>query len=259
MNLEEAVAAVECCPTHEALTDTLQRVVTAYGFASYCFIDVGKAHVDLPYYVGTTGPAWEREYQINGFVHVDECIRMARRTNKPFSWSNVPMPARLGRKKPGAIKTMEAAADHGFREGLVIPFHFVDEMGRMHSSVCTLMWKDRADDFFAVKSLAYQELHLILIYWMQRSIELREASHRGHGAFDIARARADALTFNLTDRERDVLAWAARGKTMDETAEILVISADTVETHIRNAVDKLGAGNKTHAAIKALYLGLIDY
>jgi LuxR family quorum sensing-dependent transcriptional regulator len=66
------------------------------------------------------------------------------------------------------------------------------------------------------------------------------------------------LKASLTDRERDVLSWGARGKTVSETAEILRLSADTVETHMRHATHKLGANNKTHAVAKAIHFGLID-
>jgi DNA-binding CsgD family transcriptional regulator len=61
----------------------------------------------------------------------------------------------------------------------------------------------------------------------------------------------------LTDRERDVLSWAGRGKSVLDTAEILKLSEDTVKSHIRNALKKLDATNKTHAVTKAIYLNLI--
>ncbi len=259
MDIEEAIAAIEGCGTHQALEAALQDIIGTYGFASYCFLDIGHAHVDVPFYVGTTGPAWENEYASNGFVHVDECIRVARRTNRPFSWTNVPLPERTGKRKPGALQVMEAATDHGFEEGLDIPFHYVDPLGRMHSSNCVLMWREKPHDFYAVRSFAGPALHLILIYWMQRSIELREGARRGGGVFEMAQARAQMHQVHLTDKEREVIAWAARGKTAEDSAEIMSISTETVRWYTKNAIDKLGAGNKTHAVAKAIHLGLIDF
>ncbi len=55
-----------------------------------------------------------------------------------------------------------------------------------------------------------------------------------------------------------MLSWAARGKTAHDTSDILSLSEDTVKTHIRNALHKLDATNKTHGVTKAIYLGLID-
>ena len=67
----------------------------------------------------------------------------------------------------------------------------------------------------------------------------------------------DLMGEELTDRERDVLSWAGRGKSVLDTADILELSEDTVKTHVRNALKKLNANNKTHAVTKAIYLGLI--
>lgn len=259
MGIEEAIAAIESCETYKALEATLQDIIGSYGFASYCFLDIGRAHLDVPFYVGTTGAAWENEYQSNGFVHVDECISMARRTNRPFSWTNVALPKRTGKRKPGALKVMEAATDHGFAEGLDIPFHYVDSLGRMHSSNCVLMWQDKPRDFYAVRSMAELVLHLILIYWMQRSIELREREQRVHRLPGAAAADGNGQPIRLTDKEREVIAWAARGKTAEDSAAIMSISTETVRWYTRNAIEKLGAGNKTHAVAKAIQLGLIDF
>jgi DNA-binding CsgD family transcriptional regulator len=54
------------------------------------------------------------------------------------------------------------------------------------------------------------------------------------------------------------MAWAARGKTIEVTAEILGISAETVETHIKNALRKLNVANKTQGAAKCVALGMVD-
>ncbi len=258
MKIEESVCAIEKCGRQTELNDTLQLIVENYGFASYCFLDTGNPHIDIPYYTGTTGEAWEREYQANGFVHVDACIQQARRTNRPFSWGDVQFPRRQRGYKPGAIKTMEASTDHGFKQGLVIPFHFVDDLGRVHSSVCTLFWKDNVTDFRKITSLAGQEIHLLLIYWMQQSIDARKIESSGERAPLVDRIGGGQEGIWLTDRERDVLAWAARGKTAAETADILTISSETVVSHIKNATTKLKAGNKTHAVAKSVVLGLID-
>jgi DNA-binding CsgD family transcriptional regulator len=63
---------------------------------------------------------------------------------------------------------------------------------------------------------------------------------------------------NLTDREREVLVWACRGKTRTETAELLNIGERTVEFHFENAMKKLGVFNKFHAIAVAIHLGLIS-
>jgi LuxR family maltose regulon positive regulatory protein len=54
-----------------------------------------------------------------------------------------------------------------------------------------------------------------------------------------------------------VLALAADGLTNDRAAAALGISAETVQSHVRNAMTKLGAGSRTQAVATALRLTLI--
>ena len=61
----------------------------------------------------------------------------------------------------------------------------------------------------------------------------------------------------ITSREVECLIWVSLGKTAWETANIMGRSARTVEFHLNNAVKKLGASNKVHAAAKAIRLGLL--
>jgi LuxR family quorum sensing-dependent transcriptional regulator len=61
----------------------------------------------------------------------------------------------------------------------------------------------------------------------------------------------------LTPREREILRWAADGKTAWETSVILDLSERTVKFHLIEASRKLNAVNRTSAVAKALARGLI--
>jgi DNA-binding CsgD family transcriptional regulator len=56
----------------------------------------------------------------------------------------------------------------------------------------------------------------------------------------------------LTERERDVLRLVAQGEPTRRIAGLLGISRETVETHIRSGMRKLGARTRTEAAALAL-------
>jgi DNA-binding NarL/FixJ family response regulator len=60
----------------------------------------------------------------------------------------------------------------------------------------------------------------------------------------------------LTEREREVLAYIARGETNAEIAEGLSISLKTVRNHVSNIFTKLQVVNRAQAAIKARDAGL---
>jgi DNA-binding NarL/FixJ family response regulator len=65
-------------------------------------------------------------------------------------------------------------------------------------------------------------------------------------------AEADALS----DREREVLALLAQGKSNKDIAEQLFITEGTVKNHVSNILSKLQAENRTHAAEIARRRGL---
>ena len=59
----------------------------------------------------------------------------------------------------------------------------------------------------------------------------------------------------LSSRERDILRLAADGRTNDEIAASLTLSARTVERHLSNVYAKLGlSGRAARAAAVAAYL-----
>jgi DNA-binding NarL/FixJ family response regulator len=62
----------------------------------------------------------------------------------------------------------------------------------------------------------------------------------------------------LTQRERDVLRLLADGLSNEEIGKRLFISAETVRTHLRKAMDKLGAETRTQAVALALREHLIS-
>lgn len=255
MSFASAVARLESAETIEGLQQTMQGIVTDHGFASWCFIDAGRAYQDVPLYFGTSGDTWHDEYRSNGYVHVDPYIAKARRTNTPFDWGSIP-PAekRRGPKSPVA-RLMETAYDFGFKEGLIFPYHFRDDLGRMHSTVCVFYWRDLVDQFRHVVLERRLELHISAIYFMQRAMQI--AAYEARDRVKIW-TPADEARGMLTERERDVMAWAARGKTSNETSDILKIAENTVVKHISNALVKLGASNRTHGVAKCITLGLID-
>jgi DNA-binding CsgD family transcriptional regulator len=82
---------------------------------------------------------------------------------------------------------------------------------------------------------------------------------RRKGAWEVVEpAPATARDHSLTPREREVLSWAAQGKSASQIGEILRITKRTADEHARRAVRKLGAANRTHAVAIALRERLID-
>ena len=63
-------------------------------------------------------------------------------------------------------------------------------------------------------------------------------------------------TNTANEREREVAALMAQGQTNGEIAQALVVTKRTVETHIRNILDKLGFSSRTQVIVWAIERGL---
>ena len=61
----------------------------------------------------------------------------------------------------------------------------------------------------------------------------------------------------LTDRERDVLAHVARGRTNAEVADALVISVETVKSHLSSLLAKSGSRHRTELVVRSYEAGVL--
>ncbi len=73
---------------------------------------------------------------------------------------------------------------------------------------------------------------------------------------EVLRARTEQALAELTPRQREVTWLAARGHTNRQIAGALVISEETVKTHVHNALAKLGLRKKSDLRLLLLDLGL---
>ncbi len=68
----------------------------------------------------------------------------------------------------------------------------------------------------------------------------------------------EAAFAELTGRERDVLRLIVEGLANKEIAGRLGIGEKTVKTHVSRVLDKLGAADRTQAAVLAIRTGLVE-
>jgi len=71
--------------------------------------------------------------------------------------------------------------------------------------------------------------------------------------------RATQKASSLSGREREIIGLLAKGMTGEQVADELVLSTETIKTHIRNAMTKLEARNRVHAIAIALRDGVITF
>jgi DNA-binding CsgD family transcriptional regulator len=99
----------------------------------------------------------------------------------------------------------------------------------------------------AAELLAEQAGLVVLLGRARRGLRLHGVRRHARDAGHLHEQAAE-----LTGRERDVLRLVARGEPTRRIAGQLGISGETVETHIRSGMRKLGARTRTEAAALAL-------
>ena len=66
-------------------------------------------------------------------------------------------------------------------------------------------------------------------------------------------------TSRLSPREKEILSWAAKGKSNGVIADILGITESTVITYLERAFQKLGVDNRVSATLRASSLGELSF
>jgi DNA-binding NarL/FixJ family response regulator len=69
--------------------------------------------------------------------------------------------------------------------------------------------------------------------------------------------RPQPLVVPLSDRELDVVRLLSQGRSNREIAAVLFLAEGTVKNHVTNVLGKLGARDRTQAALRARALGLL--
>ena len=110
-----------------------------------------------------------------------------------------------------------------------------------------LLKRAAADDYVNAIRAVHDSESLLFPSAIRRLAIRRRAGSGGH---QLAAA-------NLTERESEVLRLIARGLSNAEIAAELVVGAETVKTHVRNVLAKLGARDRVQAVIAAYESGFI--
>ena len=176
---------------------------------------------------------WMKHYFEKRYDRIDPVITYCQNKMDTFTWSEIP--ERLD------MTTLQCRClNMGIEAGL-------------YNGVCTPLWgpnrfagiglasKEKRDSFDGNLDLitAYCNHFYIAFQRINRKKEIAE-----HNIF-------------LTKREAEILTWIAVGKSDNDVADILNISDETVDTHVRRMFLKLNAPNRIVAACKALCYGLI--
>lgn len=174
---------------------------------------------------------WEQQYRLRLHL-IDPLPDLAVQRLEPVVWPDDLVGLKLDRKHR---RFMEMAAQHGIGRGIGVACFGPD--GRSGFLGCVLD---------ADAPVPGQEMR-------------QQVQAIGQTAFltycRIVKRVQEAPP--LSNRELEVLHWIGRGKSNSVIADILGISASSVDVYVRRIFAKLGVTDRTTASIRAFALGLL--
>jgi DNA-binding CsgD family transcriptional regulator len=170
---------------------------------------------------------WLSRYAEQHYVESDPVASHCYTSLLPCVWHQLPT-----MEEPTAQQVMGEAKEFGLRNGISQGIR--DAEGR--NIVVSLAGKAKPSPEVVKQGAMVLQVLLPYLYETIRRI----------GGADVS------LPCTLTRRERECLLWSAEGKTAHEIALILSISEATVTFHLKNAIQKLGAVNKSQAVARAV-------
>ncbi|MBP0624086.1 autoinducer binding domain-containing protein [Cupriavidus sp. LEh25] len=176
--------------------------------------------------------AWQARYQEANYLAIDPTVAHGRHTTVPLVWDDCVF--------ADTRALWEEAQKAGLRVGWCQSCFGADGVG----SMLTLA---RSGQPISASELESNERKMRTLVSVSHVIFSR-----------MLGANASAVQAEkLTRRETEVLRWTADGLTSGDIAGILHLSVDTVNFHMKNAVRKLNAPNKTGAVVRAAMMGLL--
>ena len=175
---------------------------------------------------------WQTRYREQRFWEVDPTVHHGAQSLLPLVWSDEVFAS--------TPEFWEEARSFGLEVGWA-------QSSRDASGIAGLLSLSRSGEPLTDQELSTKELTMT---W------LAQVAHLGMAQCLMTKMLPENEV-QLTERELATLRWTGDGKTSEEISDIMGISVSTVNFHIRNAVDKLGAANKLAATVKAAMLGLL--
>jgi DNA-binding CsgD family transcriptional regulator len=219
------------------------NVLRSLGYDRFCYSLI-TAHpslgLDAGHGIAKNYPdEWMAYYQANHYEKKDPVPRHCFATSRPFTWEQLIQTREL---KPEQKKIMNEAKEALLLDGIAIPIcGHKGELAGVGMASSSGGIRPDMNLLSKIRALAYQ-FHLVYT-------ELGKKDCPGQ----------DDITpnVNLTGREKEILLWAAEGKSDSTIAEILGVSHATIRFHMNNIFKKLDANERTLATVKAIRHGLI--
>ncbi len=234
-NLETAITLINASQTAEEAFQHFCGIMAEYGYDRVVYSLINDhPSLSLPKQHGLASSYpedWMKYYTEKNYIAIDPVFKGALKSRVPFFWADLENDPDIPRS---SLKVLDQGAEAGLQDGIAIPLFGLN-------NEITGLGLARSE---SEKGKNYQFLanaYLLSSYFHEKYRSLRKP----------------ATFVKITAKEHDIIAWAAEGKTDEEIAMILHISAHTVRWHWKNIFTKLDARGRLYAITKAIAMGLV--
>lgn len=236
--IEDFIEDANRAKSTQEVTQLFSDVLKNYGYDRFCYslvTDHPSLGLDAGHGIAANYPGdWMLHYRTNRYEKKDPVPRQAFKTFRPFTWDSLNQFTELNADEK---RVLNEARDAGLLDGAAIPIYGRNgELAGVGMASSTGGIKADANLLSKLRTLAMQ-FHLAFT--------------------DLEKEDRAAKSVHLTSREKEILLWAAEGKSDSVIGEIIGVSHATIRFHMNNIFKKLGANERTLATVKAIRRGLI--
>jgi LuxR family transcriptional regulator len=175
---------------------------------------------------------WQEHYSQAGYLQIDPTVAHARQSRAPLIWSDQIF--------TNTQNLWNEAKTYGLKVGWAQSN--LDDLGAGSMVTFARSCQSLTTQELDIKQLKMKWLAQVAHFTLSRFF-------RSHGTIEKQ---------ILSNREIEVLKWSADGKSAQDIADILNLSKNTIDFHIKNSVTKLQVPNKTAAVVRAALSGLLN-
>jgi LuxR family quorum sensing-dependent transcriptional regulator len=222
------VVAIEKLNSADEVWNSFVRFAARFELPFAALVDLpgpGEDLKDTAIYLSCPSE-WRTRYFERNYFRNDPAALHLGRTTDPYTWADM---LACPDYTPAQRRIVYEASEFGMQAGLVVPLVGLGTrigIVEVAGSNTTLSTREKA--------------------------ELRLAAASAHSRIRAVGNPQTNMLPPLSDREREVLQWAAIGKSDWEIGEILSISEKTANAHIENVKRKYGVTSRVHAVVKGM-------
>ena len=232
--VEKSTSAVDL----DSLYELYSSAMSEFGFSrllfsllnDHCNIEIGEAQ---PVVYSNYPREWLSHYVACGYNDIDPVREEVFSQFEPFLWSSLYTPELTTKQK----RMFDEAGDAKLFNGIGVPLRGPNGAVAGVGAAST----ERSIE------LSPSQLDYINLISNQFYFCFLRLSNKSYAS----------IPFTLTQREKEVLKWSAVGMSRSEVSVKLCLSRHTIDFHLRNTFEKLGASGITAAVAKAVTLRLI--